>query len=48
MAFTAQQLQDIMQAAITAVQAQSQATQATNDESRPRLKAPEKPEVDLG
>ena len=51
MAFTAQQLQDIMQAAITAVQAQSQATQATqatNDESRPRLKAPERPEVDLG
>ena len=48
MAFTAQQLQDIMQAAITAVQAQSQATQATNDENRPRLKAPERPEVDLG
>ena len=48
MAFTAQQLQDIMQAAITAVQAQSQATQATNDETRPRLKAPERPEVDLG
>ena len=48
MAFTADQLKDIMQAAMTAVQAQSPPPQATNDETRPRLKAPERPEVDLG
>ena len=44
MALTQDQLQNIMQAALTAVQAQSQAV----NESRPRLKAPERPEVDLG
>ena len=49
MAFTAQQLQEIMQAAMTAVQAQSQGSVATpSEENRPRLKAPERPEMDLG
>ena len=38
------QLQQIMQAALTAVNGQSQA----NDDTRPRLKAPERPDVDLG
>ena len=45
MALTQEQLQNIMQAALAAVQGQSQ---AVTTESRPRLKPPERPEVDLG
>ena len=41
MAFTQQQLQDIMQAALTAVQ-------QPNNDTRPRVKAPERPDMDLG
>ena len=41
---TVDQLQQIMQAAITAVNAQP----GSNDGARPRLKAPERPDVDLG
>ena len=44
MTVTTEQLQQIVHAALTAVNAQSQA----NGEPRPRLKAPERPEVDLG
>ena len=43
---TPQQLQDIMQAAITAVNAQP--AQVTRPDTRPRVKCPERPEVDLG
>ena len=45
MALTQDQLQNIMQAALAAVQTQSQ---AVTTENRPRLKPPERPEVDLG
>ena len=49
---TTEQLQQIVQAAVTAVNAQSTTNNAqpgNNDGgARPRLKAPERPEVDLG
>ena len=49
MAFSADELQNILQGAMTAVlQAQPAVPQATNEEVRPRVKAPERPEVDLG
>ena len=52
MTVTTEQLQQIVQAAVTAVNAQSTTNNAqpgNNDGgARPRLKAPERPEVDLG
>ena len=51
MTVTPEQLQAIMQAALTAVQNNQGAENSNNrgsNEARPRIKAPERPEIDLG